>query len=187
MSARFTFHDTPIVGVVEIERVRVGDERGYFERQFCAQELAGAGWREPIAQINHSYTQHRGTVRGLHYQHPPAAEMKLVSCVRGAIYDVAVDIRAGSPTFLQHVGVELSAENAKSLLVPHGFAHGFMALSDDVEIIYYISAAYEPELESGLHPQDPALAIAWPQAITVLSDRDQSHAPVDANFKGIVL
>lgn len=163
-----------------IGRQRLGDDRGHFSRLFCAEELGETGWTTPIAQINHSVTARAGTVRGLHYQRQPHAEMKLVSCVRGTVFDVAVDIRPGSPTRFQVITAELSAENGLAMLLPEGFAHGFQALSDDCELIYLHSAPHSPGFEAGLRHDDPALAIAWPMPVTLVSARDASLPLVSA-------
>ena len=164
--SRFTVRSTPIAGVLVLERSRIGDERGSFSRLFCPDELAAAGWHGSVHQINHSSTAREGTARGMHFQNPPHAEDKLVTCLRGAIWDVAVDLRQGSPTFLQHVGAELSDDNHASLLIPKGCAHGFQTLSDGVEMIYVHSAPYQAAAERGFCPTDPALNIAWPKPIT---------------------
>lgn len=185
--SRFTALDTPIAGLKIIERQCLGDSRGFLSRLFGADELAAAGWTKPIVQINHTLTQKSGTVRGMHFQYQPHAEMKLVTCLRGAIWDVAVDVRAGSPTFLQWHAAELSAINRRALLIPEGFAHGFQTLSDDCELIYLHSAAYTPEAEAGLAPQDTMLSITWPLAISELSARDARHAMLDDQFKGVIL
>lgn len=174
-------------GLFRIERQRLGDARGSLSRLFCAEELAEQGWGGPIAQINHTHTRAPGTVRGLHFQHPPHAEMKLVSCLRGEVWDVALDLRASSPTFLQWRAARLSAENGHALLIPAGFAHGFQALSDDIEMLYCHSVAYQPGAEGGLHPQDPALAIAWPLPVAQLSERDASHPAITPAFQGLHL
>tara|TARA_R110002020_G_scaffold18929_11_gene65370 strand:+ start:2348 stop:2893 length:546 start_codon:yes stop_codon:yes gene_type:complete len=155
------------------------DDRGAFARIFCAETLAEIGWPGPVAQINHSRTTRRGTVRGLHYQTPPHAEAKLVVCIRGAVLDVAVDVRAGSPTRYAHAVAELSAETATAMYVPEGFAHGFQALSDDVELIYVHSAPYAAEVEAGLRHDDPALAIAWPLPVGGLSARDAAFPLIE--------
>lgn len=173
--SRFAITDTTLSGLKVVERRCNGDSRGFFSRLFCAEELAIIGWTKPIAQINHTYTAIKGTVRGMHYQHPPHAEMKLVTCLRGEVFDVGVDLRSDSPTFLQWVGVHLSASNRKALLLPEGFAHGFQTLTDDVELLYCHSVAYSQEAEDGLCPLDQKLAIAWPMEITILSDRDRKH------------
>ena len=145
---RFTVVTLPLPGLQRIERMRLGDARGFLARVFCADELARVGWQKPIAQLNHSYTAARGTVRGMHYQRPPHAEMKLVSCLRGAVWDVAVDLRRESPTFLGWHAEELSADNGRALLIPEGFAHGFQTLSDDVELLYCHSAPHAPAAEA---------------------------------------
>lgn len=180
----FTFADSPLVGLKIIARQRLGDSRGFLSRLFCADELAVAGWGKPIAQINHTHTAHRGTVRGMHYQNPPHAEMKLVTCIRGEVWDVAVDLRSGSPTFLKWHAEILSADNNRALLIPEGFAHGFQTLSDDVTLLYCHSAAYCPQAERALNAQDPRLAVSWPLPITEMSDRDAGHPPLGAGYDG---
>lgn len=183
--SRFTITDLPLPGLKRIERQRLGDSRGFLTRLFCADELATAGWHKPIAQINHTYTAQRGTVRGMHYQTPPHAEMKLVSCIRGEVWDVALDLRMDSPTYLQWHAEVLSADNNRALLIPESFAHGFQALTDDVELIYLHSAAYNAAVEAGLNAKDSTLNVAWPLAITELSVRDQNHPLLNEKFSGI--
>ena len=165
----------------------MGDTRGFLSRLFRADELAAAGWKKPIAQINHTSTARRGTVRGMHFQRPPHAEMKLVTCIRGEVWDVAVDLRRGSSTFLHWHAEQLSAQNRCALLIPEGFAHGFQTLTDDVELLYCHSESYTPAAEAGLHPHDPAMAISWPLPVTELSARDGQHPLLTAAFKGIEL
>lgn len=172
---RFAIADLPLAGLKRVQRQRLGDARGYLSRLFCAEELAAAGWAKPIAQINLTCTARRATVRGLHFQNPPNAEMKLVSCLRGEVWDVAVDIRAGSQTFLRWHAEHLSEGNGCAMLIPEGFAHGFQALTDDVELLYCHSAAYDAAAEAGLNANDPRLGIAWPLPITELSVRDAQH------------
>ena len=184
---RLAITDLPLAGLKRIERQRIGDERGSLARVFCAEELAVAGWRGAIAQINHTVTAQRGTVRGLHYQNPPHAEMKLVSCLRGEVWDVAVDIRAGSKTFLQWHAERLSADNNYALLIPQGFAHGFQALTGDVELLYCHSAPYNAATEAALNAKDPRLAIAWPLEIAALSPRDAQHPMLSDSFTGVTL
>lgn len=184
---RLAITDLPLADLKRVERQRLGDQRGFLARIFCAEELAAAGWTKPIAQINYSYTAKRGTVRGLHFQYPPHVEMKLVSCLRGEVWDVAVDLRSGSPTFLRWHAERLSAENGCALLIPEGFAHGFQALTDDVELLYCHSQPYAAHAEGGLNPTDPRLAIPWPLAVRHLSARDQAHPLIDADFRGITL
>lgn len=182
--SRFTVTDLPLGGLKLIERQRLGDSRGFFSRLFCADELATAGWHKPIAQINHTVTTQRGTVRGMHYQQPPHTEMKLVTCIHGEVWDVAVDLRSGSFTFLQWHAQILSAANNQALLIPEGFAHGFQTLSDDVELLYCHTAVHHPEAEAALNAKDPRLAINWPLDITELSLRDAKHPPIDSKFEG---
>lgn len=183
--SRFTVTDLPLAGLKRVQRQFMGDARGWLSRVFCPEELAQAGWKGAIAQINHTHTEAMGTVRGLHFQHPPHAEMKLVSCLRGEVWDVVVDLRRGSPTFLRWHAERLSAENGQALLIPQGFAHGFQTLSDGAELLYCHSAAYCADAEGRLNPQDPVLHIDWPLNIAVLSDRDRSHPMLGKNFEGI--
>jgi len=178
--------DLALEGLKCIERKRLGDARGFLSRIFCAEEIKGAGWKRPVAQVNHTYTARRGTVRGLHFQRPPKAEMKLVSCIRGEVWDVAVDIRAGSATLLHWCPQLLSAENGRAMLIPEGFAHGFQALTDNVELLYCHSAPYDLTAEAGLNAQDPMLAISWPQLISELSSRDAQHPMLNEQFAGVV-
>lgn len=182
---RFRALPTPLDGVLCIERRVLADERGAFERLFCADELAAYGFPSAPAQINRSLTRNPGTVRGMHFQYPPHGEVKLVSCLRGRVFDVAVDLRRASPTFLRWHGCELSGDNHRSLLIPEGFAHGFQVLEADSELIYCHSVAYAPAAEGGLHPLDPRLAIAWPLPPVGLSARDAAHPPVAADFVGV--
>ena len=185
--SRFTVTDLPLAGLKRIERQRLGDSRGFLSRLFCAQELAVAGWQKPIAQINHTHTAKCGTVRGMHYQQPPHAEMKLVTCIQGEVWDVAVDLRAGSPTFLQWHAELLSADNQRAMLIPEGFAHGFQTLSDHVALLYSHTAPHNSAAEAALNAQDPRLAIQWPINITELSARDTNHPLIDAQFIGVSL
>lgn len=185
--SRFTCTPLAIPGVVAVQRQRIRDGRGGLSRVFCSDELAAAGWIWPVVQINHTHTARAGTVRGMHYQRPPYAEVKLVSCLRGRVWDVAVDIRAGSPTFLQCCVHELSADNLTALLIPPGCAHGFQSLTDDVELLYLHSAVYAPDAEGGLRPTDPQLGIEWPLPISEVSARDVAHPPLDGSFAGVDL
>ncbi|NQV74512.1 MAG: dTDP-4-dehydrorhamnose 3,5-epimerase [Bacteroidetes bacterium] len=184
---RFTITELPIKGAMVVKRNQIGDERGFLSRLFCAEELTQAGWNKPIMQINHTLTEHAGTVRGIHYQNPPYTEMKLVTCVRGEVWDVAVDLRQGSPTFLKWHAELLSAENGRALLIPEGFGHGFQTMTDNCELVYLHSEKYNSEAEAALRFEDPKLAIKWPLQIEVCSERDRSHPLIDINFEGIVL
>ena len=185
--SRFDFIPTPLSGLKLVQRKAIEDQRGFLSRFYCVEEFTEAGTKKPIAQINHTLTRKKGAVRGLHFQHPPHAETKMVSCMRGVIFDVAVDIRNNSPTFLQWHGEILSAANRKSLLIPEGYAHGFQALTEDCELIYLHTSPYHPEAEGALNAADPRLNIAWPLLIDDLSERDHSHPFVDQNFQGVVL
>lgn len=180
MAGRFDLSPTPLEGLVLITRKRMGDERGWLERLFCANELKEAGWRGGVAQLNRTITAKRGIVRGMHFQRAPHEEAKLVTCLRGEVFDVAVDLRPGSPTYGRWHGAVLSGDNAASLLIPPGFAHGFQTMTDDVEMFYVHSAAYAPEAEDGLRADDPAIGIEWPFAITGQSERDKSFRDFDA-------
>lgn len=182
---RFEILPTPLAGLKVIQRKRHEDSRGFFSRVFCAEELASAGFAEPVAQINQSLTRRCGSVRGMHFQRPPHAEIKLVNCLRGEVFDVAIDLRKASPTFLQWHAERLSAANGRSLLIPEGFAHGFQALCEDVELLYFHSAPYFQGAEGGLHPSDPALAIAWPLPFAELSERDAAQPFLGSTFDGV--
>jgi dTDP-4-dehydrorhamnose 3,5-epimerase len=174
------FRETPLAGAFVVDLDRKPDQRGFFSRSFCNEEFEAHGLTPAIVQCNISFNHRRGTLRGMHYQVPPAPEAKLVRCLRGAIYDVIVDMRPGSPTFLQHFGIELSDENRTALFVPEMFAHGYQALSDGAEVLYQVSAAYAPACERGLRYDDPALAIAWPEPVTLISDKDRAWPLVSA-------
>jgi dTDP-4-dehydrorhamnose 3,5-epimerase len=185
--SRFGIADTPLSGLRTIERTPRSDERGFLTRLFCSEELQAAGWNKPIAQINQTMTRRSGAVRGMHFQFPPHAEIKLVSCIRGEVWDVALDLRRGSPTFLKWFGARLSPGNGRALLIPEGFAHGFQALAEDSELIYFHSCAYHAESEGGINPQDPRVAINWPCAIAEMSARDRGHPMLSPDFEGISL
>lgn len=185
--SRFHIMQLPLPGLMRITRQRLGDQRGFLSRLFCAQELAVAGWTVPIAQINLTRTERCGTVRGMHFQHPPHAEMKLVSCLRGEVWDVVVDLRADSATFLQWHGEHLTADNGQALLIPAGFAHGFQTLSDDVEMLYCHSANHVPASEGALNALDAKLAIDWPLLPSNRSERDLQHPFLAEDYRGITL
>lgn len=184
MTTRFDITDTPLPDLKLLKRRHLGDARGYLTRLFDAEDLATL-WPGPITQINETGTATAGTVRGFHYQVPPFTEAKLITVTQGAVLDIAIDIRRGSPTFLKHHAVELSAENELSYLLPEGFAHGYQALTDDVRMIYVHSAPYRAEAEAGLNVADPRLAIAWPRPIANLSARDQTFPFLGDDFEGV--
>lgn len=186
MSTRFDILPTPIAGLRVLQRKPISDNRGYLERLFCAEELQAVIPGKHIAQINHTLTATCGTVRGMHFQHPPHAETKFVSCLRGEIFDVAVDLRHNSPTFLHWYAERLSADNHKTLVIPEGFAHGFQTLTDDCEMLYFHTAAYQSGAEGGVNAQDPRLAIQWPLSVAELSPRDAAHPFLSNAFSGVV-
>jgi dTDP-4-dehydrorhamnose 3,5-epimerase len=168
------FIQTPLAGAFIIELEQKSDPRGFFARSFCTTEFQANGLKPVVAQCNLSYNHRRGTLRGMHYQVAPAVEAKIVRCTQGAIYDVIVDMRPESPTYMQHFGVELTEKNRKALYVPEMFAHGYLTLSDGAEVAYQVSEAYTPGCERGLRFDDPSLKIEWPIPVTVLSDKDRS-------------
>ena len=174
------FTETRLPGAFIIDLERRSDERGFFARAFCQRELAALGLKPTIAQVNISFNYRRGTVRGLHFQYPPAAEVKRIRCTRGAIHDVIVDLRPESPTYLQHTAVELTADNRRALYVPERFAHGYQVLEDDTETTYEVGEFYTPAAEDGLLFDDPRLGIAWPLAVTDMSDKDRRWRPIAA-------
>ena len=167
------FTETGLSGAVIVDVERHTDERGFFARSWCTREFQERGLSPLVVQCNVSGNAVKGTLRGMHYQVAPHAEVKLVRCTKGAIYDVIIDLRETSPTFLRHVGVELTAENHRALYIPEGFAHGFMTLQDDSEVFYQMSAFYEPSAARGVRWNDPAFAIEWPLPVIVISKRDQ--------------
>jgi dTDP-4-dehydrorhamnose 3,5-epimerase len=174
-----------LAGLKLVRREPIEDVRGSFTRLFCSEVFREAGFGASLSQVNHTHTALAGTIRGLHFQRPPHAEVKVVTCLRGRILDVAVDLRRGSPTFLRWQGFHLSADEPLSLLIPEGFAHGFQTLTADCELLYFHSAPYLPEASGGLHPLDPALAINWPLEVGVLSERDRSHPMIGTAFEGL--
>lgn len=180
------FLKTDIKGVYIVEPTVFGDHRGWFMETFSDAKLKEQGLDLTFVQDNHSFSSQKGTLRGLHYQLAPKAQTKLVRCTRGIIFDVAVDIRKGSPTLGKWVGVELSAENKKQLLIPKGFAHGFMTLTDDVEVQYKVDELYSPECDRSILWNDPFIGITWPIDVTpILSAKDEKAPPfhhADNNF-----
>lgn len=184
---RFDFTNTSIDGLRVVQRKLIEDSRGFLSRFFCAEEFYPIGFNKGISQINHTFTRSKGAVRGLHYQMSPHAEIKLVSCLKGEVFDVAIDLRQGSPTFLHWHGEVLSADNRRSLLIPEGFAHGFQTLTEDCELIYLHSAPYVQDAEAALNVKDLKLNIAWPLDITEISERDSSHPMIKNDFEGIAV
>lgn len=184
---RFEFIDLPLSGLKLVENLLIKDDRGFFSRIFCYEEFLKAGWIKPIKQINHTLTEKSGTIRGLHFQNPPYTEMKLVKCLKGKIWDIVVDIRSGSDTFLQWHAEQLTEENHRSLLIPEGFAHGFQSLTNNVEILYLHTELYQPGAEGRINPADPILNINWPAETSYMSEQDSCAKMLDVNFRGIKL
>lgn len=168
------YHPTSLAGAYLLDVEPARDERGHFARTLCTDEFAAHGLVSHFAQASESYNRRRGTLRGMHFQLPPHAETKLVRCVQGAIYDVIVDLRPESPTYLRWEGFELSVRNGRSLYIPEGFAHGFITLADETYVSYQISHPYTPGSAGGLRYDDPAVGIVWPEPVTVMSDRDRA-------------
>ena len=179
------FEKTKLPGSYIVDIAAANDERGWFARTFDKNEFTKIGFTGEWVQMNHSFTNKKGTIRGMHYQLPPFAEIKLVRCIAGAVFDVIIDIRNNSDTFLQWYGTELSAGNKKMLYIPEGFAHGFQTLTDNCELIYHHSQFYKPGFEGGIKYNDTLINIEWPQEITNLSNRDEEHAYLADNFEGI--
>lgn len=181
------FNPLQLQGAFTIDVQPFQDDRGFFTRTFCEKEFAEHKLNQHFVQANHSGTHGKGVIRGMHFQHAPFCEVKLVKCVQGSVFDVIVDLRAGSPTFLQWFGAELSAENKRMMYVPAGFAHGFQSLSDYSEITYMVSAFYNKESEGGVKYNDPKVNIEWPLPVSLVSDKDMKIPLIDNNFKGVIL
>lgn len=179
------FHATPIEGLWEIETAPVGDARGALTRLYCAEEFERVAPGLRFVQLNHTSTRRRGSLRGLHVQRAPALECKLIRCLRGRVFDVAVDLRHASPTFGRWHALELRGGAPCQLLIPAGCAHGFQTLEDDTEMLYQHSAAYAPQHEMGLRHDDPRLGIAWPLPVSDISPRDRAHALIEPGFEGL--
>lgn len=173
------FTEIKLKGAFIIEIDRIGDERGFFGRQWCQNEMTKMGLKADIAQVNTSLNKEKGTLRGLHYQKFPFQETKLIRCIRGRIFDVIVDLRPDSATFKQWFGLELTQDNYKMLYAPDNFAHGFITLKDNSEILYLVSQFYQPEAEAGLRWDDPQFSIHWPGSVQVMSDKDRNRPDFD--------
>ncbi len=179
--------NTALAGVQRITLTPFEDHRGAFDRLFCQRELKEVIGNRQIVQINHSCTATVGAIRGLHYQYPPAAEMKLIRCLKGKVWDVAVDLRSGSPTFLSWHAEELSASNKRMMVIPEGCAHGFQVLEPNSELLYLHTSFYRPEYEGGVRYNDPEIIINWPLPVSDISQRDQNHTLIDENYQGLIL
>lgn len=178
---------TRLAAVVIVETSGFADQRGVFSRYYCERELSPVIGTRRIVQINHSQNIAKGTVRGMHFQRAPHAEVKLVRCIKGRVWDVAVDLRAGSPSFLQWHGEELSAENQRMLVIPEGCAHGFQTLEAGSELLYLSTSFFAPEAEGGVACDDPRLKIVWPLPVGGLSERDRRHPLLTDDFRGIAV
>ena len=179
------FTETKLKGSYVIEPELYTDDRGWFARTYCKKEFEKIGHSKEWVQINHSFSQKKGTIRGMHFQYPPYNEIKMVRCVAGSVFDVIIDIREGSPTFLQWTGEELSALNKRMLYIPEGFAHGFQTLSDDAELIYHHSSFYIPGHEGGIRYDDMSIGITWKLPLVAISERDNQHPFINKTFTGI--
>src|SRR3954447_6409611 len=173
------FTETKLRGAFILDPERRGDNRGHFARTFCQREFEEHGLKTVIAQANAAYNRTKGTLRGMHFQFPPKAETKLVRATRGGIVDIIVDLRPESPTFLEHVAVELTEENGRSLYVPERFAHGYQVLADGTETTYQVGEFYAPEMEGGLRYDDPKLGLVWPLPVAEISEKDEGWALLD--------
>ena len=176
-----------IKGLYTVSVNKQEDERGFFARTFCKNEFEKIGFDKTFVQFNHSFNKEKGTIRGMHFQQPPFSETKLIRCVQGAVFDVAVDLRKDSPTFLKWFGVELSEENTVSVLIPEGFAHGFQTLRNGSALIYHHTEFYVPGADGGLRFDDPAINIEWKLPLTAISEKDKNYPLLDKNFKGLIL
>ena len=176
------FNETPLPGAYVIDLEKRGDDRGFFARAFCENEFSTHNLVRHFVQANNSLSAQKGTLRGMHYQLAPKAETKMVRCIRGALYDVILDLRPGSSTFGQSFGAELSAENRRMMYVPKGFAHGFITLSNDAEALYFVDEFYAPEQERGVRWNDPKFNIQWPAEPVVLSDKDRNWRDFDPSW-----
>lgn len=179
------FIETPLHGLYVIEHKKLRDERGLFARTFCKHEFLQIGFTKELVQFNHSFNVKKGTIRGMHYQNQPFSECKLIRCVQGKVFDIAIDIRKNSPTYLRHFGIELSQENMLSIFIPEGFAHGFQTLEHNTSLIYHHSEYYTPQADAGIRHNDPEINIYWPLSAENLSEKDKSYPLIDEKFEGI--
>jgi dTDP-4-dehydrorhamnose 3,5-epimerase len=179
------FIESYLKGLFTIELLSLNDERGFFARTFCKEKFSEIGFNEEFVQFNHSFNSLKGTIRGMHYQKAPFSETKLIRCVQGSVYDVAIDLRKDSPTYLKYFGVELSAQNLNCILIPHGFAHGFQTLEDNTSLIYHHTNFYTPNTEGGILFNDPIINIQWEYPPRNVSQRDLNHPLINNNFQAL--
>ena len=176
---------TPLGGVYIVQVNKIEDTRGLFARTYCKKEFSAIGFTKEFVQFNHSFNKEKGTVRGMHFQRHPFTETKLIRCIQGSVWDVAIDLRKGSSTYLQHFAIELSKENMKSILIPDGFAHGFQSLEDNTTLIYHHTNYYTSSADSGIRFDDPALNIQWPLPAINVSEKDQNYHLITSTFESI--
>jgi len=181
----FIVEDLPFNGLKLIKRRFKNDNRGFFSKLYCTDQLSVHGFSKPVLQINHSFSTIKGTIRGMHYQINPYGDTKLVNLIRGEIVNVVVDLRIKSPTYLKSYSIKLTEGEGVGILIPYGFAQGFQTLADNTELIYCHSQEYHKDLDRGLNPFDPTLSINWPFPVSNISERDKSHQLIDLNFKGL--
>jgi dTDP-4-dehydrorhamnose 3,5-epimerase len=179
------FEETPLSGCYVIKSNCIKDERGWFSRIYCADEFKKINHFKPFVQFNHSFNVNKGTLRGMHFQMPPFSEVKLIRCISGSVYDVVIDLRKDSPTFLKHFGVILSPQNHNLIYVPEGFAHGFQTLEDETQLLYHHTEFYNSKFEDGFLYSDPLFSINWPMHVNIISDRDSSFRLLDRSFQGV--
>lgn len=179
------FLPTALAGSFIVDLKTFTDDRGWFARYYCKEEFREIGHTKEWVQMNHSFSSKQGTIRGMHFQKEPFGEIKLVRCIAGNVFDVIIDLRKNSPTFLHWFGTELSAQNKRSLYIPEGFAHGFQCLSERCELLYHHSEVYQPDAEAGIRYDDPVVSINWPLPVSVISERDISYPLLSNEFKGI--
>jgi len=181
------FHEIALKDAYVIEPEPFQDSRGMFARIFCKNELSAINHSKEIVQVNHSINMKRGAVRGIHFQKPPKAEIKFVKCIKGSVYDVIIDLRRNSPTFLKWHGEDLTEKNMLMLFIPEGFAHGFQTIEPESELLYFHTEFYEPRFESGIRHDDPLIGVTWPLEVTEISKRDLEHPLLNDDFTGIEL
>jgi dTDP-4-dehydrorhamnose 3,5-epimerase len=181
------FIETPIMGLYLIQLNKIQDERGFFARTFCKEQFSKIGFNKEFVQFNHSFNKIKGTIRGMHFQQQPFSETKLIRCVEGCVYDVAVDLRKDSASYMQSFGVELSSDNMICILIPEGFAHGFQTLQDNTALIYHHTNYYKPNTEGGIRFDDKILNIQWKLPPINISSKDLSYPLINENFKPIII
>lgn len=183
--AKITFEETPLTGLRVLRLDRFSDARGWLARLYCQNEMEAFGEPDKIAQVNLTETKNKGAIRGLHFQKPPKLENKIIFCIGGQVFDVVVDLRKDSSSFMGKFSIELSGQDSIGLFVPSGLAHGFQALTDDCRLLYFHTDYFDPSCDAGLNPFDPLLNIQWPLRCTTISEKDKSQSFIPKNFKGI--